>query len=335
MSSEKISAGLLSSVAGLGVPQDASSDSCRIIQGESQELKRGEKRYLPDARVGDFRFEGREPPTIDGETGFRAQILHARPAFVETPAAGSLGTLNQYKHQPGDASWIDEVDKFGNKKKVFRRASNRNIIVRTVFLTMTLVGEDAHVDYDQVYVLRVNGKGLTLLEEQFTKPLGRRSMRITGDNGVLHKPPLFGVIVRITSTLTSNNWGDWYIPSVTIIGKCGDVGGPTEDEFATALETYKEREAHAALSYALTPGALEPPAPPDAFALIQPAEQPPKPVVTPTPKLGSPEAASRFTSGSQPTGSPKEDGAYYQAQPFAPLPDQAPEGPDYDNEITF
>jgi hypothetical protein len=193
---------------------------------------------------------------------------------------------------------LEEVDKFGNRKRAFRRASNRNIIVKTVFLTVALVGEDGRIDYDQVYVLRFYGKGLAHLTERFTKPLDRRSMRIRGDDGVLYKPPLFGVIVQITSTLESNNWGDC-VPTLEIVAKYGAAGGPTADEFATALEMYKEREAWAALSYDPTPGVLEPPAPPlDALALGQSVEQPSKPGVTPTPKLGSPEAASsRLTTG--------------------------------------
>jgi hypothetical protein len=199
-------------------------------------MKRGDKKFLPTARVGDFVFEGRKPPLIDGEAGFHTQIIHARPAYVETPADGSLGSLAEYKDSPGDASWREEVDEFGDKKQVLRRAANKNIIVRTVFLTIALIGEDGHVDYDNLYDLRVTGRGIAALKERFSKPLSRRSMRIRDDDGNLHPPPVFGVTVKITSELVGNARGDWYVPTFEIIGKHGDPGGPIKDEIAAATE---------------------------------------------------------------------------------------------------
>jgi hypothetical protein len=116
---------LLRSVAGVGAPSDGSLDSARVIQGMSRELKRGEKGYLPEAHIGDLCFEGRKPPTIDGEKGVRAVILHVRPAFVETAANGELGTLAVYKDQPEDAIWREEIDERGYTKKTLRRTTNK------------------------------------------------------------------------------------------------------------------------------------------------------------------------------------------------------------------
>jgi hypothetical protein len=237
-------------------------------------------------RAANQHIEPKEP-LIDGEAGFHAQIIHARPAYVETPADGSLGSLAEYKDLPGDASWREEVDEFGNKKQVLRRTANKNIIVRTVFLSIALVGEDGRVDYDQLHVVRVTGRGIAVLKERFSKPLSRRSMRIRDDEGNLHPPPVFGAIVKITSELVGNARGDWYVPTFEIIGKHGDPGGPTKDEITAAKEMFHEREAHAALSYAPTPAAG-----------IQSTPDPVAGAVTPTPKLGSPDAmTARFTSG--------------------------------------
>jgi hypothetical protein len=45
---------IASANAGLGVPIDGSLDSCRIIQGMSEALKRGEKGYIPGLASGMF-----------------------------------------------------------------------------------------------------------------------------------------------------------------------------------------------------------------------------------------------------------------------------------------
>jgi hypothetical protein len=142
----------LSSVAGLGVLV-GSLDSCRIIQGMSAELKRGDKRYIPDAKIGAFYFEGRDPPTIDGEEGFDAIWAHVHAAVIESPADGSFATLAKYKAAPGDAVWKEELDENGRKRNVYRRAGNRNILKRTLFGAFVLVDENGYPDFDAIYEL--------------------------------------------------------------------------------------------------------------------------------------------------------------------------------------
>jgi hypothetical protein len=274
-----IKSSLLSPIAGLGVPSDGSLDSCRIIQGTSGELKRGDRRYLPEARIGAFRFEGRDPPIIDGEQGFHAQILHVNPAYIETPADGSLGQIAKYQHAPADASWLEEVDQNGKKRRVFRRVGNRNILQRTLFLSFALVDEQG-VDFDSLYVLRAQGKALGLFTETFTKPMSRRSMWVRAEDGKLYQLPVFGVFTHILSELASKDKGDWYIPVVNIEAKYGDPEGPTDEEIAVGREIFEEREARAILNYDPAPEDAGPPAPP----------APPEPIaapVSPTPQLGS------------------------------------------------
>jgi hypothetical protein len=70
---------LLASVAGFGMPSDGSLDTCKVIQGMSAELKRGNKRFQEAARVGDIFFAGRNPPIIPGETGLNVLLIHPGP----------------------------------------------------------------------------------------------------------------------------------------------------------------------------------------------------------------------------------------------------------------
>jgi hypothetical protein len=302
----------LSSVAGLGVLSDGSLDSCRIVQGMSAERKRGDKRYRPDARIGSFFFEGRDPPLIDGEEGFHAVWIHLRPAIVETPADGSFGTLAVYKNAPDDALWRDELTETGKTHRVFRRMANNNLLTRTLFGCFALIDNDGCVDFDALYQLRFTGRAAGAFHRNVVKALGRRSNWIPDENDKLHAPPIFGVTTHVVSELAGNDLGDWYVPSVAIVAKFGDPGGPTEQDLEIAAEIYEERTKLAELSYTPTPNEAAP-----APAPIQPRP-------TPTPQLGG-TAAARFTSGIANNNEPR---------PFAPLPDRAPEGPDL-SDIPF
>jgi hypothetical protein len=332
----------LSSTAGLGVANDGSLDSCRIIQGMSGELKRGDKRYLPDARIGDFVLEGRDPPLIDGENGFSCLWIHTRPAIIESPPDQSFGALAQYREEPSDAAWLEETDKNGRTRKVFRRTSNRNILTRTMFGTFALVNEDSLIDFDALYTLRFTGKAIKNFYNSVHNPLGRRSYRIPNENGVLEAPPIFGAITEVKSGLDSNDYGDsWYVASVKIFAKHGDPGGPTRADLNVAEEIYHEREKYAALIYTPTPR-VEPPEPPSETlrpaltsrqtAVASPPSYASRRDFTPTARLGSTDTAAQ-TPSSSPHSAP--DVGYEGQQPFAPLSDDMADGPGPDDEILY
>jgi hypothetical protein len=295
---------LLSSVAGLGVLSDGSLDQCRIVQGMSGELKRGDKRYQPEARIGAFFLEGLKPPIIDGETGFKCVWVHTRPAVVESAADGSLGTLAVYRDAPGDALWREEIDENGRSRRVWRRQANRNILTRTMFGSFALV--NGKVDFDQLFVMRFTGKAVRTFYDDLVKPLGRRSMWVPDETGKRKPLPIFGVTTHVTTELASNANGDsWYVPKVEILAKVGDHGGPTEADIDVAKEIYEERQAHSEANYTPPPQLEDPPAPTVDGQLPSPIPAGPKP----TPTLGTP--------GARITAEPDEG-----PMPFAPLEDE-------------
>jgi hypothetical protein len=267
-----VKSALLSSMAAMGVPSDGSLDSLRILQGTSRELKRGEKQYIADARAGDIFLEGHEPPLISGEKGLDTIILHVRPAILETPANGDLITIAEYREAPSDGVWAEEIDENGRKKRAFRRTSNRNLLKKTLFLSVALV-EKGRPNFDALHTLRVNGRGLTSFSEGFTKPISRRSMKIRSDDGQLFMPPIFGVVTHITTELTSNDSQTWYIPTFKITKKAGDVDGPTDDDLDEAQALHEERCELAKTSYDPLPAGFEtgPPEPPTIASGAQPA----------------------------------------------------------------
>jgi hypothetical protein len=300
----------MSSTAGLGVSNDGSTDGCRIVQGTSGELKRGDKRYVQSARIGGFYFEGRNPPIIDGEEGFKCVWVHTHGAYLETPADGGLGTLAKYRNPPGDAFWRDEVDENGRERRVFRREGNRNIIQRTMFGSFVLLNDKGDVDFDELYTLRFKPKPAAAFYRNVDRKLGKRSMRILNENGVLEAPPIFGVTTHVVSNLDSNEYGDWYIPVVEITAKQGDPGGPTRAEVKELEEIYHEREKYTELSYNPTPTGAEPPAPPEELETPRPASPSP-PLSGSAPISRAPAHETEARLGAQTANGPR---------PFAPLP---------------
>jgi hypothetical protein len=310
-----LKAALLSSGAGT-VPSDGSLDSARVLQGQSAEVRRADRRYRAEARAGDFYFEGRDPPIVQGEKGVRAVILHAREVVVETPADGSLGTLAEYKLPPWDALWVDELDDNGKLKKNYRRTSTRTRLTNTLFLTYSLIGKDGRPDFDELYTMRVTGKAIRAFEKSFTNPLNRRSMRIPDETGTLHKPPMCTAVVQFTTELTDNGRGnDWYIPIARIVAVYGDKDAPSEADVETGLDIFAERERLAEVSYTPLPAppatfSPDPPAPPPETLI--PFAAAPRPA--PTPPAGT--SGAHFTTGREIDG----------PRPFAPLPEEVPYG---------
>jgi hypothetical protein len=69
------------------------------------------------------------------------------------------------------------------------------------------------------------------------------------------------VTTHVTSELTDNDLGAWYVPAVSVIAGHNDERGPTEDALETALEIHQERHKRAELSYAPDPAPNDPPSP--------------------------------------------------------------------------
>jgi hypothetical protein len=304
----------LSSIAGLGVPQDGSLDSAGIIQSSSGELKRGDKRFDPDARAGDFRLEGRKP--VPGEKGFDCLVLHIKPAVVASPADGSLGTLAVYREAPEHSTWREETDENGKTKKVFRHLSTRQILTQTLFVTLAMI-ENGRVDFDQLHEMRITKGDAKRFSNTLSKALTKRSMLIKGEDGKLYVPPVFYVVTNFKTELTNKDQNSWYVSVATIGAKHGEPGGPTESDLQIARDIHEEREAFARVSYTPPPGDEGPPAPTPETAPI--------PAAKPTPALGTPEGnGSRFTTGVSGNSNPR---------PFAPI-EREPEGPaDYSDYI--
>jgi hypothetical protein len=248
MSSSEINAKFLSSIAGMGVPQDNTLEQVRLLQSNSQELDRRQAKFVPGASAGDYLFTDQKPPVVNGEKGFRAQIIAMRPAWVEK-LPGNAGTVAEHPRRPPDAVWTIDSE---TGRNVLRRLNGNNV-EETVFLTLALAGEEGRVDHDSLYNMRVRSTGLGTLKTQLIKPLNKKSMWIEADE-VSQPSPIFGVIVRVASVGMSNANGAWYMPSFEILGKLGQAAGPTVTDFLAALDMHKAIAAQTL-----------PPAPPPAL----------------------------------------------------------------------
>jgi hypothetical protein len=287
MPSSEINAQFLSSIAGMGVPQDDTLEQVKLLQSNSPELDRRQAKFVPGASAGDYLFADRKPPVVNGEKGFRAQIIAMRPAWVEK-LPGNAGTVTEHPLRPTDAAWTIDGE---TGRNVLRRVNGNNV-EETIFLTIALADEEGRVDHDSVYTMRIRSTGLSAWRNQLVKPLNKKSMWIEAD-GVSQPSPVFGVIMRVASESMSNANGSWYVPSFEILGKLGEAEGPTVKDFLVALDMHK---AYAAQTL--------PSAPPAALL---------------------PRGTIEITSGRQPAAPPpSNDDTPAGPRPFAPIDDDIP-----------
>jgi hypothetical protein len=154
-----------------------------------------------------------------GTTGIEAIFVGFEENFLEWPSvrgAGSGGPLDRHSTMPSDANWV--LDPATGRKVCLR--ANGNKIEKTIY---------GHA--------LIDGAPATFAFRATAYPIGRRHANLASHAKATidgEEIRVVGAKWRLTSRLESNDFGRWFVPQITLVGKFGAPNGPTLAEARAA-----------------------------------------------------------------------------------------------------
>jgi hypothetical protein len=238
----------------------------KLLAPLSQELDTSSDSFLANAHAGDFVIYtgGSEPVVINGVAGFICMVLGFERPWIEYGRTRD-DTVRHAKRLP-DAVWLDRGEKGVERPGEYRIDPNGEVgnrVVKTVIAYLLIDGVDEVVTYYfQSTALKVGNAFIDVVQK-----LAIRS----GPDGLQWIAGCTLGRWRVTSRIAESGSRRWHLPKVALIGRLGEEGGPSLEEWrrAQGLRIAAKAPTPVPLASAPTHPALvrseiEAPAPPSA-----------------------------------------------------------------------
>jgi hypothetical protein len=236
----------------------------RLLQPNSPELAPGGDDYLEGAYAGDFvtTHQG-ERILIKGSIGFAFVPVAFELNFVEyAPSRGGFIAAHGAE-KPADAVWTDASDAPDGKAGYYNARGNR--VEQTIYAHLLLLAHDGgHAPRGATFAFRSTSLAVG-------RDFANRASRLKVEN-----ENIGGIVIgkwQMRSRLERQNDYRWYLPQVAMIGKLGEIAGPSLSEVRLAAQLRANFKQN-------LPWAPEPPEPPPITVDKTPTSPTPRPIIT-------------------------------------------------------
>jgi hypothetical protein len=197
----------------------------------SRALDTSSDSFLVGAAAGDFVIytSGGDPKIVKGAIGFTCMVIGFDRPWIEYPE--KLGNdIIRHPKKPSDVDWLDRSEGGAEQPGNYRIGPNGelgNRVVETGIAYLLVEG------IDEVVSLSFTKTALRLSFNGFIDAAQRLAIR-SGPDGLQWISGCTLGKFRITSRLIDNANRRWHVPKVTLIGKLGEEGGPSIEEWRAA-----------------------------------------------------------------------------------------------------
>jgi hypothetical protein len=235
----------------------------KLLAPVSHELDASSDQFLAGAHAGDFVVytSGSDPKIVNGATGFTCMVIGLERVWVEYPVGDHV---IRHPEKPSDAVWLSRGEKGAERPGLHRIGPSGelgNRVPETVIAYLLVDGVVEVVSYSFASTaLRIGNA--------FSDTAQKLAIR-SGPDGLQWVTGCTLGKFRITSRLIDRGGRRWHVPKVTLIGKLGEEGGPSIEEWRAAQGLRLAAKAPPPVPLASPPVAplvAGPPAPPTAAA---------------------------------------------------------------------
>jgi hypothetical protein len=239
----------------------------KLLAPLSQELDTSSDSFLAGAHAGDFVIYtgGSDPVVINGAAGFSCMVVGLERVWIEY----GKGDIVRHRKKPSDAVWLDRGEMGVERPGLYRigpdgKVGNR--VAETVIAYLLVDGIDEVVAYNfQSTALKVGNAFIDMAQ--------RLAIR-EGPDGLRWVTGCTLGRFRMTSRTTGEGARRWHLPKVALIGRLGEEGGPSLEEWRLAQGLRIAAKAPAPVPLASVPAAPALPAAPAPAAPASDSEAP-------------------------------------------------------------
>jgi hypothetical protein len=200
-----------------------------LMAALSQAVDPNSDRYIPGTRVGDLVIytSSNKPKVFPGATGFKTMVLAFERLWIGRPEGDEP---IRYPKKPPDVAWLDRGDHGVEQPGHYRigpdgELGNRVVLTLIAYLLVDGIDEVVSLSFTKS-ALRMCGNGFMDMAQKIAVRIGPDGLQwVTGCT--LGK-------FRVTSRLVDNGTRRWHVPKVELIGRLGEEGGPTLEEWRHA-----------------------------------------------------------------------------------------------------
>jgi hypothetical protein len=232
----------------------------------SRALDTSSDSFLVGAAAGDFVIycSGGDPKIVKGAIGFTCMVIGFDRPWIEYPNKRGDDIIRHLK-RPSDVDWRDRGEGGAEQFCHYRIGPNGelgNRVVDTGIAYLLIEG------IDEMVSLSFTKTALRLSYNGFVDTAQKLAIR-GGPDGLQWVTGCTLGKFRITSRLIDDANRRWHVPKVTLIGKLGEEGGPSVEEWRKVQGLRMAAKAPPPVPLASPPVAplvAGPPAPPTAAA---------------------------------------------------------------------
>jgi hypothetical protein len=195
----------------------------------SRALDSNSERPLKNAHAGDFAAYTSDGgvTVFPGEAGFPSMVLGIEEVWIERPEGDEP---IRHAKKPPDVTWLDRGE-LGNENPGTYQISPDGKLGNPVTLTLIFyllidgIAEVVEMHFSKT-ALRLCGRGFKDMAQRLAVRIGPDGLRwVTGCT--------LGKFL-VTSRVVDGGSHRWHVPKVALIGKLGEEGGPSMEEWRTA-----------------------------------------------------------------------------------------------------
>jgi hypothetical protein len=221
----------------------------KLLAALSRELDTSSDNYLPNAHAGDFAiFTSDGTIVVPGATGFIGQTLAFERPWIEYLEGEE--PIRHLKKPPG-VIFVYRGERGAEQPGTYQIKADGTVGNRvTETLIAYLLIKEPKID--EVVSLNFTKTALRKSGNNFQNTAQQLAVRI-GPDGLQWVTGCTLGKFRITSRIAEDDNRRWHVPKVVLLGKLGEEGGPTIEEWRTAQGLRMAAKAPAPVPLASAP----------------------------------------------------------------------------------
>jgi hypothetical protein len=200
----------------------------KVLAGVSRELDTSSDNHLPNTHAGDIVIYASDGPVVyPGATGFICMVLGFQRSWIQYPEGEE--PIHHPKKPPG-VIFVERGERGAEQPGTYFIGPNGELGNRVTETLTTYLLVDG---IDEVVSLNFTKTALRISGNNFQNTAQRLAVR-TGPGGLQWVTGCTLAKFLITSRLVESGNRRWHVPKVKLLGKLGEEGGPTIEEWRTA-----------------------------------------------------------------------------------------------------